>query len=529
MPFSGDWKPDDERFWKEQGHQATSTLPSLNLMLLLLGASIWMIWAVLSVLMVNLGYPFKIDEFFGLIATAGLSAMCMRMASGFFLHHCGTRAAILLNSYLLLIPLFLLWCALDDLHTRLLVFHLVAISTGLGAGLLSQVVGNSYYLFPKKMRPMVQEVPLALANIGLVLVLVAVPLLVQWPALQHVSGVAHRLLYASSDISGRVDAGQPVWLTAVVWLPILLLLPVLWKAHRMPAVSVLHLKQQGPFAWSGLVRSLLLLALVMAFCVALILPELYWFEYMPAARELTIFLAVALVLLGMYWLGGRQSQIARRQLQVFSNREVHVMALMYLMGMGSLLGFALSFPLLIKAIFGLVLTADNSIEVNPVAPAVLIYGWLPVVLGLLARALGSWWAYRVKPEKVNQLALTLLLTSALGMAFYAAQAMNDAHPERWFFYFFSWSLVFFVAAGVSAGAVMTLSFKVIPGVQMEYAINWILTLATAGAFYIPRMFADHWQSSGPAAVIIGFALFYLVGMVINWYFYLRQKLPVHGG
>lgn len=111
MPFTGYWKPDDEQFWKQHGHQETGSLPSLNLLLLLLGASIWMIWAVLSVLMVNLGYPFKVDDFFSLIATAGLSAVCVRMASGFILHHCGTRIAILLNSYLLLIPLFLLWRA----------------------------------------------------------------------------------------------------------------------------------------------------------------------------------------------------------------------------------------------------------------------------------------------------------------------------------------------------------------------------------------------------------------------------------
>lgn len=529
MPFTGYWKPDDEQFWKERGHNETGGLPSLNLLLLLLGASIWMIWAVLSVLMINLGYPFKIDDFFSLIATAGLSAVCMRMASGFFLHHCGTRVAILLNSYLLFIPLLLLWCALGDLHTSLLTFHMVAIATGLGAGLLSQVVGNSYYLFPKKMRPMVQEVPLALSNIGLVLVLVAVPLLVQWPALKYISAEAHTLMYDSSNVSGRVGAGQPIWLTAVVWLPMLLLVPVLWKAHRMPAVAVTDLKHSMQLGWSDLLRSLLLIVLIMALCFALILPELYMVDYLPAARELTIFLAVALVLVLMHWLSSNKTKMAQLQLQVFSNREVHIMALLYLMGMGSLLGFAISFPLLIKAIFGLVLTPDNSIQVNPVSPAVLIYGWLPVVLGLVARALGSWLAYRMKPEKVNQLALSVLFVSALAMAYYAAQAMINEHPERLFFYFFSWSLLFFMAAGISAGSVMTLSFKVIPGVQMEYAINWIITLATAGAFYIPRMFADHWQSSGPAAVIIGFALFYLLGMVINWYFYLRQKLSVHGG
>lgn len=527
MPFSGYWKPDDEQFWKQRGHQETGSLPSLNLLLLLLGASIWMVWAVLTVLMVNLGYPFKINDFFSLIATAGLSAVCMRMAAGFFLHHCGTRVAILLNSYLLLIPLFLLWCALGDLHTSLLTFHVVAIATGLGAGLLNQVVNNSYYLFPKKMRPMVQEVPLALSSIGLVLVLVVVPLLVQWPALQYISAGAQTLLYDSSNLSGKVNAGKPIWLTAVVWLPLLLLLPVLWKAHRMPAVAVIDLKQPMPLNWSGLLRSVILLALIMLLCFALILPELYLIDYLPAAREITIFLVVALVLVLMHWLSSKKTKMARQQLQIFSSREVHIMALLYLMGMGSLLGFAVSFPLLIKAVFGLMVTTDSRIQVNPVSPSVLVYGWLPVVLGLVARALGSWLAYRVRPDRLNQVALAVLFVSALAMAYYAAQAMSSGHPEQLFFSFFSWSLVFFVAAGISAGSVMTLAFKVIPGVQMEYALNWIVTLSTAGAFYIPRMFADHWQTSGPAAVIIGFALFYLLGMVINWYFYLRQKLPVH--
>lgn len=517
------WQPDDEQFWRDHGHQQTAHFPRQNLLLLLAGACVWMIWAVLAVLMLNTGFPFAVEQYFSLIASAGLSAACIRMAGSFILHHCGVRWGMLLSAYLLYIPLFFLWWALADINTPFWQFQLLAIVSGVGGGLLMQVVNNSYYIFPVKMQPLVQEVPLALANSGLVLVLVLMPLLVQWPGLSWLKTEPLLLKYTSSNISGRVAAGTPVWLNTIVWLPSLLLAVTLYGLHRLPNIAVRQAYLPPAAIFFGLLRSLLLIVLAMAMCALLLLPELFveWLVHIPAAREISMVLAIGLMLYWMQLLGAKGNTVAKSHVEAFANREVHVLALLYLATMGSLLGLAVSFPLLIKAAFSIQGGDANAWLINPVAPSVLIYGWLPVVLGIAARALGNWLAHHIKSPLVTQWSLGGMFIAALAMAFYINQAWVAVHPEQWFFYFFFWALLFFLAAGVASGSVMSLILKKIPHKQLEFALTWIVALTTAGAFYMPQMFADHWQSSGPASIIVGFALFYIVGLACNWYFYLR--------
>lgn len=516
------WQPDDDAFWREHGFKRTHAIPRFNLILLLAGASLWMLWSVLGILLFNLGFPFSLGQLFSLIASAGLSAACVRLCGGFVLHHCGVRYAMLLSAYLLWLPLAGLWWALMDVHTPFWQFQCLAIASGLGAGLLSQVVNNSFYLFPSKQQPLVQEVPLALANLGLIVVLVLMPLIVQWAWLGQWSGDALTLFYSSSNVTGRVAAGQPMWPNLIVLLPAGLLLVALFYAHRLP--QILPPSHAALALWSGLARSLLLLLSVLALCVLLLVPEAFGTlaSAIPAARELIIILLIAAVLLLMHWLASPATEVVKQQLQVLASREVQVLGLMYLMGMGSFLGFALSFPLLIEAVFGVQIGSDGRAMPNPVAPAAFIYGWLPVILGLVARAFGNWLAHRMSAVKLTQLALMALVASSAALAYYSYHAHEHAHPEQLFFGFFVWALLFFVAAGIAAGSVMATVFQVLPKQQMEYALTWIVALTTAGAFYIPQMFADHWHSSGAASIIIGFMLFYLLGLGVNWYFYLRR-------
>lgn len=518
------WRPDNDEFWRAIGHSKTQTQPVMNLLLLLAGASIWMIWAVLCVLLLEVGYGFSLQELFNLIASAGLAGFCVRLSGSFIVHHCGTRGALLLSSYLLLIPIFILLKALNQFHSSWELFLYAAISSGMGAGLLTQIISASCYLFPLKMRPLVQEVPLSLGAAGLILVLVATPLLVQLPWLSSLGFEVMSLQFPSSNVSGKISAGESVWLGASLLLPLLLLAPALWYAHQAPRVAVPSMQLLNKPLWGGVVRSLLLLVAIFILCLAWQLPDKWFasFQSIPAVREITLLLTVFMLLFLLRTLSNKGVEVAKKQLHILLNREANLLGLMYLMGMGSLLGFAVSFPLFIKAVFGLQ-QVGGVWQANPVAPAVLVYGWLPVVLGLVARAAGSWLAQRLRASLINQVALFFLFISSLFMAYYGTQALKSLHPEQLFFEFFIWALVFFVAAGISAGSVMNMALKSLPRPLLESALVWIITLAAVGAYYIPRMYADNWNQTGPGAILIGFAVFYLLGMIINWYFYLRRS------
>lgn len=523
MTIAAPWRPDDDDFWRHQGHPQTVHFPQLNFILLLAGGCVWMQWSVLTVLMFNAGFPFTIEQFFSLIASAGLAAACVRLVSTFILHHSGVRATLLLSQYLLFAPLLLLWAALADLQTPFWQFQALAISTGLGAGLLMHVLNTSYYIFSKKQQPLVQEVPLALANSGLVLVLVAFPLCVQRPELSWLNGEPLLLKFASSNISGLVAAGQPIWLNAVIWLPFLLLLSCLYWLHKMPVIFPdARIKGCQP---SYLLRSLAVLMLALLSCALLLMPELMResLGHLPAVRELSILIALALVLLFMRLLTAKETDIVKGYSNLLKHRQLYVLSLLYLIGMGSLLGLAVSYPLLIKAEFSIKLSESGALVSNPVGPSVLIYGWLPVMLGMVTRAGGNWLAYRYNPALINQWALLVMIISGLALAYFLQQSHGSRHPEQWFLEFFISSVVFFSAAGFSAGSTMAQIFSTINQRHMELALTWIVALATAGTFYIPQMFADHWQSSGPVSIVLGFVVFYLCGLGINWWVYLRPQ------
>src|SRR5690606_1563149 len=118
----------------------------------------------------------------------------------------------------------------------------------------------------------------------------------------------------------------------------------------------------------------------------------------------------------------------------------------------------------------------------------------------------SWLSQHMRPSLINQIALIMLCTSSLFMAYYSTLAINNHHPEQVFFIFFSWALVFFLACGLSAGSVMNMALKTLPRQQLEAGLVWILAVAAIGAYYIPRMYADHWSSNGPGKILLGFAV-----------------------
>ena len=192
-------------------------------------------------------------------------------------------------------------------------------------------------------------------------------------------------------------------------------------------------------------------------CLAWQLPDKWFasFQSIPAVREITLLLTVLCCcfccarFLTKAWKW-------RKSNCILLNREANLLGLMYLMGMGSLLGFAV-LPAFIKAVFGLQ-QVGGVWQANPVAPAVLVYGWLPVVLGLVARAAGSWLAQRLRASLINQKLRYSFCLSALFLWLITARRHKKFAPRAIVFEFLSgpWC---FVAAGISAGSVMNMALK----------------------------------------------------------------------
>jgi len=75
----GHWNPEDQAFWNAQGSRIASRNLWISIPALLCGFAIWLMWGIISVQMLNLGFPFSQDELFTLTAISGISGATMRI------------------------------------------------------------------------------------------------------------------------------------------------------------------------------------------------------------------------------------------------------------------------------------------------------------------------------------------------------------------------------------------------------------------------------------------------------------------
>src|SRR5574343_269697 len=99
-----DWRPEDDRFWESTGKSIASRNLWISIPSLLCGFAVWMMWGIIAVQMLNLGFPFTQAELFTLTAIAGISGATMRIPASFLIRLAGGRNTIFLTTSMLLAP-----------------------------------------------------------------------------------------------------------------------------------------------------------------------------------------------------------------------------------------------------------------------------------------------------------------------------------------------------------------------------------------------------------------------------------------
>ena len=136
------WDVEDHTFWENEGRAIALRNLWISVPSLLLGFAIWMMWGIITVQMLNLGFPFTKDDMFALTAIAGLAGATMRIPSSFFIRIAGGRNTIFLTTALLMIPALGTGIALQDKATPLWVFQLLALLSGIGGGNFASSMSN---------------------------------------------------------------------------------------------------------------------------------------------------------------------------------------------------------------------------------------------------------------------------------------------------------------------------------------------------------------------------------------------------
>ena len=207
------------------------------------------------------------------------------------------------------------------------------------------------------------------------------------------------------------------------------------------------------------------------------------------------------------------------------------MTIIYTMTFGSFIGYSSAFPLCIKVVFGFshipdaagVLQHDT---INPNGPSALMYAWIGPFIGALIRPVGGWISDKVGGAKVTQIVSIVMIASALGVTYYLSRAYQSATPEEYFWPFFVLFVVLFTASGVGNGSTFRTIAMVFVEEQAGPVLGWTSAVAAYGAFIIPKVFGEQIKAATPENALYGFALFYFICLLLNWWFYMRPNAYV---
>jgi NNP family nitrate/nitrite transporter-like MFS transporter len=493
-------------------------------------------WGVLTVQMLNLGFPYEQSELFTLTAIAGLTGATLRIPSSFFIRLCGGRNTIAFTTALLILPSIGAGIALQSKDTPLWVFQLLALLSGFGGGNFASSMSNINFFFPKRMQGYALGMNAGLGNFGVTTMQVVVPLVMTFAVFGALGGESMVLQATSGTLIGKIPAGSETWIqnAGFIWLVTLVPLSLLawWGMNNITTAEVTP-KQPGAFSSFGIMSGMLLIGFITALLgLWLLLPEKANGSGFGVPKEIVLLLVIAATVFLLKMLPGQIRDNLQRQYKIFGNRHTWVMSVIYTMTFGSFIGFAAAFPLAIKVIFGYshIEGADGVMThnvVNPNGPSALMYAWMGAFIGALIRPVGGWIADKVGGAMVTQIITLVMVISSLGVAYYMKAAYNSATPEEYFIPFFLLFLLLFAATGIGNGSTFRTISQVFNKEQAGPVLGWTSAVAAYGAFYIPKVFGEQIKATTPEIALYGFAIFYAVCLLINWWYYLRKGAEFH--
>lgn len=518
------WDVENKEFWERDGRKIANRNLWISIPSLLAGFAVWMMWGMITTQMANLGFPFSNEQLFSLVAIAGLSGATLRIPASFMIRIAGGRNTVFLTTAMLMIPALGTGIALMDANTPYWVFQLMALLSGIGGGNFACSMSNISTFFPKSQQGYGLGMNAGLGNFGVTTMQILIPLVMTVGLFGALGGDPMVLKNASGTLIGRIEAGSDTWIQNAGFVWLLLLVPLAFIGwFGLNNLKVVTPDAGHPLLAFGKITGLYVLALITAAI------GIYAMGYigMWLALPLTIILTLGLLRL----LPGSIQPNIKNQFRIFSNKHTWSMTVLYILTFGSFIGFSAALPLSITVIFGKMMAVGADGELirvaNPNAPSALTWAWIGPFVGALIRPLGGWISDKFGGSVVTQIISAIMVVASVLTGYVMMQAYNSENPNDYFMVFMLLFVVLFAASGIGNGSTFR-SIGVIFDQQMKGPVlGWTSAVAAYGAFIAPKVMGAEIKAGTPELAMYGFAIFYALCMVINWWFYLRKNADIY--
>ena len=523
-----DWNPEDDAYWASKGKRVAYRNLWISIPALLCGFAVWGMWAIITVQMLNLGFPFTQAELFTLTAIAGIAGATMRIPASFFIRLAGGRNTIFLTTAMLLAPALGTGIVLQHKDWPLWSFQLMALWSGVGGGNFASSMSNISTFFPKKLQGTALGLNAGLGNFGVTAMQIIVPLVMTVGMFGALGGAPEILLHESGWIFGKIAAGTPTWIqnAGFAWVLSLVPLAILcW--FGMNNLKTISPDTGNPIVAFSKITYLYTLAFV---------PSIFmlWL-YLPAPTGLgvlNVWVAIPLDIIMMltvmkFAAFGPMKEGVNKQFQIFRNKHTWSMTILYIVTFGSFIGFSMALPLSMKVIFDVIHVPDaNGVmthtQHNPNALPVLAFAWIGPFVGAATRPLGGWISDKLGGSIVTQWVCVVMALAAVAVGYVMMLAYQSATPEQYFFLFLALFMVLFAASGVGNGSTFRSIGVIFDRQQAGPVLGWTSAVAAYGAFAAPVVIGEQIKAGTPQMAMYGFAVFYALCLILNWWFYLRR-------
>ncbi len=523
-----DWRPEDNAFWEATGKKIAYRNLWISVPSLLCGFAVWGMWGIITVQMLNLGFPFSQAELFSLTAIAGLAGATMRIPASFLIRLAGGRNTIFLTTAMLLAPALGTGIVLQHPEWPLWSFQLMALWCGVGGGNFASSMSNISTFFPKRLQGTALGLNAGLGNFGVTSMQIVIPLVMTVGLFGAFGGEPMTLTKDSGWIFGKIAAGTPTWIQNAGFAWVLSLVPLAaccWFGMN-------NLKTVSPNT-GGAISAFL--KIIWLYTLSFVPAGIGLYLYLPAPSGLGVlnmWLAMPLIIGGTLLVMkltafGTMGENLAAQFKIFRNKHTWAMTLLYIVTFGSFIGFSMALPLSIKVIFGVSHVPDAAgvmqhVLSNPNAPPALTYAWIGPFVGALIRPVGGWIADKLGGSIVTQVISVVMVAASVAVGYVMMLAYRSATPEQYFLVFMLLFVLLFAASGIGNGSTFRSIGVIFDRQQAGPVLGWTSAIAAYGAFIAPVVIGAQIKAATPENAMYGFAVFYAECLVLNWWFYLRS-------
>jgi len=202
-----------------------------------------------------------------------------------------------------------------------------------------------------------------------------------------------------------------------------------------------------------------------------------------------------------------QARGFREQLDIFKDKHTWLMTLLYVVTFGTFSGFAASFALLIKNVYGDATFGKAGID--PVK-----YAFLGALIGSAARVAAGPIADRLKGGRITLVSASGIAISTIYTAGQLSPTSVNDFPK------FLWGmLAIFFFAGIGNAS----TFKQMPMIfrprQAGGVIGWVSAIAAYGPFF----FGVFLSTIAPKTFFLAWSVVAVFGALVAWYYYARPN------